>query len=84
MRPIRLKKPPIDYPDECSRLQDALINKGYYATVEQVDELWRMYSEDHHCAGWVTMGKMSNEELYKAVREYFDAQPDSGTDTRYL
>jgi hypothetical protein len=84
MRPIKVKKPPIEYPDDCSRLQDALINKGYYATVEQADELWHMYSEDHHCAGWVTMTGMSNEELYKAVREYFEPQQDSGADARYI
>lgn len=84
MRTIRVKKPALMFQDDCGRIQDALIKKGYYATLEQCDEMWRMYSDLEHCAGWVTPGGHSDAEIYKAVRPYFDEWPVGSVDSRYI
>jgi hypothetical protein len=84
MKTIRVKKPPIEYKDECGAVQDALIKKGYYATLEQCDEMWRKYSEDEHCAGWVTVGSYTDAEIYKYLRSYFEEWPVGSVDTKYI
>lgn len=84
MRPIKVKKPPLMFKDECSTIQDALFKKDLYATLEQCDELWRMYSEGEHCAGWVSVGGYSDAEIYRNIREYFEEWPAGSVDTKYL
>ena len=84
MRPIKIIKPQTEHLEDCKRIQDILINKGFYATLEQCEELWHMYSEDEWCAGWLVMKGADDEEIYRYVRKYFTEGPDSGTDARYL
>lgn len=74
----------IRHPEDCKRIQDALLNKGLYATMLQAQQLWESYSEDHWCAGWLIMDGMSNEEIYDSVKEYIEEGPDSGSSFRYL
>jgi hypothetical protein len=85
MRPIRVKGfYGIRHPEDCKRIQDILINKGLYATLEQCQQLWETYSEDHWCAGWLVLEGSTNDDIYNAVKEYIEEGPDSGMDTRYL
>lgn len=84
MRPIRVKKPPLMFQDDCGRIQDALFKKGLYATLDQCDELWRMYSDHEHCAGWVSVGGYSDAEIYKNIRGYLEEWPVGSVDTKYL
>lgn len=84
MRPIKVKKPQLAFPDDCGRIQDALFKKDLYATLEQCDELWRMYSDEEHCAGWVSLGGYSDKEIYENVRDYFEEWPVGSTDTKFI
>jgi len=40
-----------------------------------------MHSEDHWAAGWVTMSGMSDQEIFDAVRPYFDPIDNFVVDT---
>ena len=81
---IRIKKEKLIYTEDCKRIQNALMNKEIYATLEQCDELWRMYSEDNWCAGWVSMEGTSDQEIYSNLRQYFEEWPEGSVDTRYI
>lgn len=85
MRTIKVKyEDVIRWPDDCKRIQDILIDKGIFATLHQCQRLWEMYSEHHWCASWLVMEGMNNDEVYAAIREYYEESADSGTDTRYI
>jgi hypothetical protein len=85
MRTIKVKNEDlIRWPNDCKRIQDILIDKGIYATIQQCQRLWELYSEDHWCASWLVMEGMTSDDIYYAVKEYYEEGPDSGMDTRYL
>lgn len=69
---IKIKKTNPFYLQDCQRIQNALIDKGLYATFDQCDQLWRLYSEDYYSAGWVSMSDMTNQEICDAVRNYYE------------
>ena len=58
MRTIKVKKNNWHI-TECKKdidlIQDALFDKGFYATPEQCAEMWEMHSENEWAAGWVAV-----------------------------
>jgi len=84
MRTIRVKTEQIRYPEDCKKIQDALFDKGLYSPLEHCQQLCELYSEDHYAAGWLIMKGYNKNDIYNAIKEYFEEGPDSGTDTRYL
>lgn len=72
LRTIKIK---IDGPeeynvDDCRLIQNILIDRGYYATLEQCYQLWKMHS-DCYAAGWLNLYQDS-ESIYDAIRVYFE------------
>lgn len=72
MRTIKIK---VDGPDEhhiddCHTIQNILIDRGYYATLEQCYQLWKMHSEIY-AASWLAFYE-DKESIYDAVRVYFE------------
>lgn len=80
-RRIRVKRQKLQFLEDIQKIQHVLVDKGFFATYEECDELWRMHSEDHWCAGWVTMKDMSEQEIFDAVRPYFDPIDNFVVDT---
>ena len=64
-------------------IQDALIDKGFYASSEQCAELWEMYSSTFE-TGWMHMEYYSKEDIYTRIKPYFEPGPEGSVDTRYL
>lgn len=79
MRMIRIKKPEPCFSDDCRRIQNILMDRGFYASLEQCDEMWRMYSEDEACAGWLGLEGAKDAEIYEKVRPYFEEYPQGST-----
>ena len=76
MRTIKIK---VDGPDEhhiddCHLIQNILIDRGYYATLEQCYQLWKMHSECF-AAGWLILYE-DKESIYDAIRVYFQGDAD--------
>ena len=71
LKTIKIKQDPIeDYMiDDCQLLQSILIDKGFYATLEQCQLLWKMHSECYG-AGWLTLYQ-DKKSIYDAIRVYF-------------
>lgn len=71
LRTITIKQDPLeDYMvDDCQLIQSILIDKGFYATLEQCQLLWKMHSECYG-AGWLSLYE-DKESIYDAVRVYF-------------
>ena len=84
VRRIRIKKEKFRFLKDVQRIQLILIDKGFFSTLEECDELWRMYSEDHYCAGWVSMDGSSDQEIYDCVRPYFDPIDNPPLDTKFI
>ena len=85
MRTIKVKyQDKIRWPDDCKRIQDILIDKGMYATLQQCQNLWELYSDEHWCASWLVMEGSTNDEIFQAIKEYIEEGPDTGMDSRYL
>jgi hypothetical protein len=87
MRTIRIKKHNnnlADHKEDVAKIQDALIDKGFYATNEQCAELWEIYSENIWAAGWLSMNNISKEEIYNLLKYYFEPGPESSLDTKYI
>jgi len=80
-RRIKVKKEKFHFFEDVKKIHLILIDKGFFATHEECDELWRMHSEDHWAAGWVTMSGMSDQEIFDAVRPYFDPIDNFVVDT---
>jgi hypothetical protein len=80
-RRIRVKKQKLQFLEDIQKIQQALVDKGFFATYEECDELWRMYSEEHWCAGWVVMNSLTTQEIFDAVRPYFDPIENFAVDT---
>jgi hypothetical protein len=83
MRTIRVKKCKVLHHEDCSKIQNILFNKGLYATLEQCDELWRMYSETW-AAGWLSLGGLSDKEIYDCIKNNIEEWPEGSVDTRYI
>jgi len=76
LRTIKIKVDgPDDYNiDDCHVIQNILIDRGYYATLEQCYQLWKMHSEIY-AAGWLALYE-DKESVYDAVRVYFEAEAE--------
>jgi hypothetical protein len=59
------------YKDDCNRIQAALMDHGYYATIEQCVELWELHSEEW-AAGWLSVPQCG-EDIFKEIKPYFEA-----------
>lgn len=57
------------YRSDCEKIQAALLDHGYYASIEQCAKLWELYSEEY-AAGWLVMSDKS-QEIYDCIRPYF-------------
>jgi hypothetical protein len=87
MRTIKVKKENWhlkNYKKDIERIQETLMDKGFYATEEQCVELWELYSDNEFCAGWLVMDSYSKIEIYDAIRKYFEPGPEGSIDTRYM
>lgn len=58
------------YREDCNRIQAALMDHGYYATIDQCEELWELHSEDM-AAGWLIVSERG-EDIYKELKPYFE------------
>jgi hypothetical protein len=43
---------------------------GYYATIDQCEELWEMYS-DEYAAGWLIFPE-DNADIYEYIKDYIE------------
>jgi hypothetical protein len=86
MRTIKIKKNKhhFEYREDIIKIQDALMDKGFYASEEQCVELWETYSENIWAAGWCSMQTTSKEEIYNLLKYYFEPGPEGSIDTRYM
>lgn len=69
--------------EEIDLLQESLMDRGFYATTEQCVELWELYSQTFE-SGWLYMKNFSRQEVYEAVKPFFESGPEGSVDTRYL
>jgi hypothetical protein len=69
--------------EDINCLQDALMDRGFYASPEQCVELWELYSQTFE-SGWLYIKGLSRQEIYEAVKPFFQAGPEGSVDTRYL
>ena len=71
LKTIKIKQDPIEeaHIDDCQILQNILIDKGYYATLEQCHIMWKMHSECYG-ASWLILYQ-DKESIYDAIRVYF-------------
>lgn len=76
MRTIRIRAEPIDETviDDCLLIQNILIDRGYYATLEQCHIMWKMHSECY-AASWLNLYQ-NKESIYDAIRSYFEADKE--------
>lgn len=84
MRTIRVKRQATQNREDCRRIQNVLMDMGYYASIEQCDELWRLHSENDAAANWLNTEGFRDEEIYKAIRPYFDESPEPKYTSPYL
>jgi hypothetical protein len=71
LKTIKIKCDPIqDFMiDDCNLIQNILIDKGYYATLEQCQLMWQMHS-DCYAANWLSLYE-DKDSIYDAIRVYF-------------
>jgi hypothetical protein len=67
---IRQDGPDEYHIDDCTLIQNILIDRGYYATLDQCYLLWKMHSECYG-AGWLGLYE-DKESVYDAIRSYFE------------
>ena len=72
IKTIRVKKTKPFHLKDCQKIQNALIDKGLYATFDQCHEMWSMYSEDKYASGWVSMSDMTGQEICDALMHYYE------------
>jgi hypothetical protein len=74
LKPLKIKRPYTlheeEYKEDCNRIQHALMEHGYYATISQCAELWQLNSEDM-AAGWLFLPK-TDKEIYEEVKRYIE------------
>jgi len=72
LKTIRIKTDPIEdaHLDDCLLIQNILIDRGYYATLEQCHVMWKMHSECY-AAGWLVLYE-DTESIYESIRVYFE------------
>lgn len=70
MKTIKIKTDPLDeaHIDDCHLIQNILIDRGYYATLEQCHILWKMHSEIY-AASWLILYE-NKESIYDAINVY--------------
>lgn len=73
MRTIKIKVDPVDeaHIDDCHIIQNLLIDRGFYATLEQCHVMWKMHSE-FYAASWLYLYE-DTESIYDAIRVYFES-----------
>lgn len=59
------------YPDDCKRIQEVLMKKGYEASISDCEVLWERYSYSV-CAGWMIVDTLSDEEIFDCILPYID------------
>jgi hypothetical protein len=76
LRTIRIRTEPIDETiiDDCLLIQNILIDRGYYATLEQRHIMWKMHSECY-AASWLNLYE-NKESVYDAISTYFEADKE--------
>jgi hypothetical protein len=83
MKTIRVKKNKVLFQVDCNRIQNVLFNKGLYATLEQCEELWSLYSE-FSASGWLPLDGKSDQDIYECVKSNIEEFPEGSVDTRYM
>lgn len=58
------------YKDDCERIVLIFATKNIEISIYEADDLWSLYSEDR-AAGWIMMDRMTNEEIYKNLKQYW-------------
>ena len=61
--------PQLDYPEDCLRIQTALLNHGYTVTLAEAQELWRQWSESL-CAGWLNLDGADDSYILTCVQPF--------------
>lgn len=76
LKTIKIKTDPVDdaYIDDCLTIQNILIDRGFYATLEQCHIMWKLHSECYG-AGWLILYENS-ESIYEAIKVYFDTDAE--------
>lgn len=71
LKTIRIKQDPLEdfMVDDCQLIQTILIDKGYYATLEQCQLMWQKHSECYG-ANWLSLYE-DKESIYHAITVYF-------------
>jgi hypothetical protein len=62
-------KVPRAYLEDCLKIQKALKDGECEASLEDCYELWRKFSEDYYCAGWM---EMEGRDIFKALLPYLE------------
>lgn len=74
LKPLRIKNPYVRhkdaFADDCNKIQQVLIEHGYYATIDQCEQLWEMYS-DEYAAGWLVLPE-GNMQIYDCIKDYIE------------
>lgn len=59
-----------DYPEDVTRIQEALARTGRYASREECTYLWEKYS-DSMAAGWLYLPE-TDEEILSCISYYYE------------
>lgn len=63
------------------KIQRILIDKGFYATLDQTLELWKMHSESWRY-NWIDIGGYTDQEIYEKIKPYFEPMQGTSEYTR--
>lgn len=68
---MKLKPSHENFPEDVTRVQNAVINHGFECSRKQADELWRLYSDSLY-AGWLLMDAYNETVIWKLIEEFID------------
>lgn len=81
----------VEFPDYCAYIVQVCAAQGWEITPAQAERLWREYSTQEYCAGF--LGLPADTDLYKAIKPYlkkYEVEPSDAaaaeikTDARTL
>lgn len=60
-----------DYEDDAKAIIKVYADRGYKITFDDAVFAWEQYSGSY-CAGWLILGDMTDEDIFKETFEYFE------------
>jgi hypothetical protein len=71
LKTIKIKQSHRDFDKDTNRIQNILIDNGFYADSYQCMRLWEMYSEREWASGWTGLPE-SDSEIFECIKPFFN------------